>query len=154
MPPVAIIAGAALAVAAVGTYSSIQNQKKQRKMMKRANAAQRAQDNLKAARERREAIRNARLSSGAILQGSVNEGVQGSSAALGGLGSIQQQLNQGLSFLDATNRLSDQASVALGKANEYASKAQTASAVSGLAMQVFSNASGIASTFAPAPKTR
>lgn len=151
MPQVAI-AGAALAVAAVGTYSSIKSQKQQRKAMRRANAAQRAQDNLKAARERREAIRNARLSGAAILQGSVNEGVQGSSAALGGLGSIQQQLNQGLSFLDATNRLSDQASIALGQANEHGSRAQTASAISGLAMQVFSNSGAISKVFSP-PKT-
>lgn len=131
------IAGIGLAIAAVGTYASIQNQKKQRKMMKRAAAAQRAQDNLKAARERREAIRNARIASAGALQASVNQGVEGSSAALGGLGSIEQQLNQGLSFLDQYNTLSDQASVALGKANAYGSKAQSASSVASLGMQVF-----------------
>lgn len=132
-----VLAGIALAVAAVGTYASIQSQKKQRKMMKRAAAAQRAQDNLKAARERREAIRNARVASAGALQASVNQGVEGSSAALGGLGSIEQQLNQGLSFLDQYNTLSDQASVALGKAGVYGSKAQSASAVASLGMQVF-----------------
>lgn len=147
MGPLAIIAGIGLAVGAIGTAASISHQKKQRKMMKRAAAAQRAQDNLKAARERREAIRNARMSSATVLQASVNQGVQNSSAALGGLGSIEQQLNQGLSFLDATNRLSDQASVALGKANEYGSKAQTAGAIAGLGMQVFQSAPTISSTF-------
>lgn len=148
MGPMAIIAGVGLAVSAVGAYSSHKQQKKARKAMKRSAAAQRAQDNMKAARERREAIRNARLASGASLQGAVNQGAENSSASLGALGSIEQQLNQGLSFLDGQNRLADQAAHYIGKAQDYSAKADTWSAVSGLGMQVFKSASGIAQVFA------
>lgn len=148
MGPVAIIAGIGLAVGAAGTYMSYKAQKKQQKYMKRAAAAQRAQDNMQAARERREAIRNARIAAANVTQGAANDSVSGSSAALGGLGSIASQLNQNLSFLDGQNRLADQASVALSKANEFQGKAQTWSSVGNLGMQVFSNAQGINNVFA------
>lgn len=147
MGPVAIIAGIGLAVSAAGTYMSIKAQKKQAKAQKQAVRAQRAQDNLRAARERREAIRNARIATGGVEQNAANQGVSGSSMALGGLGSIESQLNQGLSFLDSYNKLSDQASESLGKANNYAMKAQTAASVGQLGMSVFQNASGIAGVF-------
>lgn len=147
MGPVAIIAGIGLAVGAVGTYESVKAQQKQAKYAKQAVQAQRSQDNLKAARERREAIRNARIASGSVLQSSVTQGVDTGSAALGGLGSIDQQLNQGLSFLDSYNRLSDQASHDLDKANEYGVKSGTWGAAANLGMTVFKNASGINKAF-------
>jgi type II secretory pathway pseudopilin PulG len=106
MGPVAIIAGIGLAIAAGSAYMSYKAQQKQTKLQKTAIKAQRAQDNLRAARERREAIRNARISSGQVEQNAANMGSSDTSAALGGLGSISQQLNQGLSFLDTYNRLS------------------------------------------------
>jgi hypothetical protein len=147
MGPVAIIAGIGLAVSAAGTYMSVKAQQKQAKLQKKAITAQRAQDNLKAARERREAIRNSRIAAGTIEQNAANQGVSGSSAALGGMGSIESQLNQNLSFLDTYNRLSDQATELIGKANVQGMKAQTASSVAALGMQVFQNASGIGSVF-------
>ena len=141
MPPLAIIAGIGLAIGAVGTVMSISAQNKQTKAMREANAAQRGQDSMKAARERIQAIRSARLSSGTIQQAAVNQGSEGSSAALGSLGSIQQQLGSGLSFLDGYNRLSDQASTAIGRANQYAVKAGTGKAIAGFGMEVFKSAS-------------
>lgn len=147
MGPVAIIAGIGLGVAAAGTYMSVKAQQKQVKLQKQAIRAQRAQDNLKAARERREAIRNARISTGAVTQAAANQGVSDSSATLGGLGSIEQQLNQGLSFLDTSNRLADQATEAIGRANIQGMKANTYAQVGQLGMQVFQNASGIGSIF-------
>jgi hypothetical protein len=147
MGPVAIIAGIGLGIAAAGSYMSYTAQKKAAKQQKNAIRAQRAQDNLRAARERREAIRNARIASGSLEQNAVNQGAGDTSAALGGLGSINQQLNQGLSFLDTYNRLSDQATVAIGKANQYEMKAKTYSEVGQFGMQVFGNASGISGVF-------
>jgi imidazolonepropionase-like amidohydrolase len=143
MGPVAIIAGVALAVGAGTAYMSHQAQKKQAKFMRKSAAAQRAQDNMKAARERREAIRSARIASGNVMQASVNQGTQSSSAALGGLGSISQQLNQGLSFLDGYNSLADQASRAETKANKAGVTAGAWASASGLAMQVFSSAGNL-----------
>ncbi len=140
MGPVAIIAGVALAVGAGTAYMSHQANKKAAKFQRKAASAQRAQDNMKAARERREAIRSARIASANVSQSAVNQGVQSSSAALGGLGSITSQLNQGLSFLDGQNALADQASVALGKSNKAQQTAAGWGAASNLAMTVFSNA--------------
>lgn len=149
MPPLAIIAAIGVGVAAVGTYSSIKAQQKQAKLQKKAIKAQRAQDNLRAARERREAIRSARIAAGTVEQNAANQGVSGASATLGGIGSINQQLNQGLSFLDTYNRLSDQATELIGKANVQGTKAQTWSQVASVGMQVFQNASGISNIFSP-----
>ncbi len=143
MGPVAIIAGIGLAVGAGSAYMSHKAQKKQAKFQRKAASAQRAQDNMKAARERREAIRSARIASGNVLQSSVNQGVESSSAALGGMGSINQQLNQGLSFLDGQNALADQAGVLLGKANKAGVTAGTWASAGSLGMQVFSNASSL-----------
>ncbi len=143
MPPALIVAGVGLAVSAGSAYMSHQAQKKQAKFQRKAASAQRAQDNMKAARERREAIRSARIASGSVLQSSVNQGVEGSSAALGGIGSINQQLNQGLSFLDGQNALADQAGVLLGKANKAGVTAGAWGSASALGMQVFSSASSL-----------
>lgn len=143
MGPVAIIAGIGLAVGAGSAYMSHKAQKKQAKFQRKAAQAQRAQDNMKAARERREAIRNARIASATVSQGAANQGVSGSSAALGGLGSISQQLNQGLSFLDGQNALADQAGNALTKANKAGVTAGAWASASALGMQVFSSAGSL-----------
>lgn len=140
MGPLAIIAGIGLAISAGSAIMSYSAQKKQQKYQQRAAAAQRGQDNMKAARDRREAIRSARIATGSVQQSAVNQGVAGSSAALGGQGSIQSQLNQGLSFLDGTNRLADQAGRDLTKANKYAMNAQTWNTVGAFGQKIFANA--------------
>lgn len=140
MGPLAIIAGIGLAISAGSAIMSYKAQKKQVKYQKRAAAAQRAQDNMKAARDRREAIRTARISSATVQQNAANQGVSNSSAALGGEGSIQSQLNQGLSFLDGYNTLSDQAGRDLTKANKFAMQSQTWDKVGAFGQKIFSSA--------------
>jgi hypothetical protein len=152
MAPALIIAGVGAGIAAVGTVSSISAQKKAAKANKKQFAYQRQQDDLRAARERREAIRAARLSMGTASQNSVNQGAENSSAALGGLGSIASQLSGNLSFLDKINTLSDQASIQAGKVSKYTSQAQTAGAVAGLGAAVFSNSQDIADGVFGKPK--
>jgi len=147
MGPVAIIAGIGLAVGAAGTYMSVKAQRKQVKLQRKAQAAQRAQDNMRAARERREAIRNSRIAGGQIEQNAANQGVSGASATLGGLGSIGQQLNQNLSFLDQYNRLSDQATELIGKANKVGATAVTWQNIGQFGMQVFKDSNQIGSVF-------
>lgn len=147
MGPVAIIAGIGAAIGAVGAYKGYKQQKKANKLQQQANRYQRQQDNLKAARERKEAIRNARIATGNSAQTAINQGAGDTSASLGALGSIQSQLNQGLSFLDGYNQLSDQASVALGKANKASASAQVWGQVSQFGFGIASNASGIGKSF-------
>jgi hypothetical protein len=100
---VAAVAGAGVAV--VGTVSSIKAQKKAANAQQDQFKYQRAMDNNRAARERVQAIRAARLSYGGAQQAAVNQGAQNSSASLGGLGSIASQLNSNLSFLQTTEFL-------------------------------------------------
>lgn len=147
MGPLAIVAGVGLAIGAASAVMSYKAQKKAAKQNRKAAAAQRAQDNMKAARERREAIRNARIAAAGVAQGAANDGVGGSSAALGGLGSIASQLNQNLSFLDGQNRLADQASTALSKANKAQVNAGMWDSIGGFGMTMFNNASGIVNSF-------
>lgn len=143
MPPALGVAAAVIGAGAavVGTVASISAQNKQSKYQQQQFQYQRQMDNYKAARERVQAIRAARLSSGASLQTATNQGAQTSSASLGALGSIESQLNSNLSFLDTNAKLSDLATTAAGNAAKAGAAAQVWGAVAGFGMQVY-NASG------------
>lgn len=138
---IAAVAGAGAAI--VGTVGSISAQNKAAKADAEKVQYQRQSDNYRAARERVQAIRAARLSSGQAAQGAVNQGAYGTtSASLGGLGSITSQLNSNLSFLDTNNKLSDMASEAAGRAAKHGAAAEVWGAVAGAGMQVFNAAGG------------
>ncbi len=137
---VAAVAGAGAAV--YGTVKSVQAQKKAAKANQEQFKYQRAMDNNRAARERVQAIRAARLSYGAASQTAVNQGAENSSASLGGLGSIATQLNSNLSFLDTNNRVSDLATAAGARAAKFGAAAEVYGAVANFGMQVFSAAGG------------
>jgi hypothetical protein len=95
--------------------------------------------NLQAARERRDSIKAARLAYSTSQQTAENQGASFTSSSEGGLGSIQSQLGSNLSFLDTDMRLADAASVQIGYANKFQSKARTAEAVGSVANSVFNN---------------
>lgn len=151
MPAAPIIAiGAAVVGAGAAVYGTVkqaQAAKKQTKYNNEALAVQRQQANMSTAIQKRDAIRAARLSAGQALQTGENQGVSGSSAAYGGFGSIQSQLSSNLSFLDKYNTLSDQASIAAGKANKAGTAAQVFGSVAGLGITLMNNADRIGSVF-------
>ena len=99
--------------------------------------------NLQSARERRDAIKASRQAYAQSTQNAENQGASMTSSSIGGLGSIQSQLSSNLSFLDQFNTLTDQASVQIGIANKYTSRAQTAEAIGGLANTVAGNSNTI-----------
>jgi aminopeptidase N len=134
-----IIAGAALATAGASSYMSAKNAKKQAKAQNQALDYQRKQDDLAAARQKRDAIRAARVARAQAETAGANQGVLDSSSSLGGVGSIQSQLGSNISFLDQWNAFSDQASMALGRANTYGARAQSWSNVASASMTVFNN---------------
>lgn len=142
-----LIAGAGLAVAGASAVSSYKNQKKGLKEQEAANEAQRKQADLSRARQNRDAIRQARMAYGAAQASAETQGVGDSSASQGGLGSIQTQLGSELSFLDQFTGLSDQASISLGRAAKFQSKANTAKDVGRLGMTVFNYSDQIAGVF-------
>lgn len=143
MGPVAIVAGFATAISAGAAYMQHKQGKKAAAAQRKAAAYQRQQDNYKAMRERREAIRTARIASAEATQNAASQGAMETSAYLGGVGSIQSQLNQGLSFLDTQNRLADRAGVALTQANEHQQSAAGWGALGNFAQTVASNAGAV-----------
>lgn len=140
--PAVIIAGAALAVTAVGTVATISAQNKAAKAQKKQYAYERQIQTNKSVRERRDAIRAARMTAGSLIQTGENQGASGTSAALGGLGSIESQLNSNLSFLDTNTSLANRAGAAAGQARSAQNAASNWGQVTQLGMTVFSAAGG------------
>lgn len=142
-----LISGASLAVAAVGTGYSIYAGQKSLKEQKKANQAEQARNDLQNARQKRDAIRQARMAYGSAQQSAENQGVSLSSSALGGQGSISSQLSSNLSFLDNYKFLTDQASEHLSNAASYKTNAAVAQDVAGLGFSAFNNSDRIAAVF-------
>jgi hypothetical protein len=116
-------------------------------LVKKANKAQQQQVNLQAARQRRDAIRAARLANAQAVVTAENQGASTSSSAVGGQSSITSQLNSNLSFLDQYGTLSDQASAALGKAQTWEHRSKNGSAAAGLGMFAVSHSQQIEAGF-------
>lgn len=133
------IAATALAVSAGATIYSANQQNKAGKANQQAAALDRQRMNLQAAREKRDAIKAARLAGAQTQQTAENQGASMSSSAAGGQGSIQSQLASNLSFLDRDMVLADAASVQIGYANKFQSKARTGDAIASVANSVFNN---------------
>lgn len=136
-----IIAGVALATAVVGTVATIGAQNKANKLAKQQFTYEKQLNQNRSVRERRDAIRAARISGGTLLQQSNNTGGSASSAALGGMGSIQSQLDSNLSFLDTQTSLASKSTAAGEAAREANATAQNWSGVTQLGFAVF-NATG------------
>lgn len=123
-----------LATAVAATAGSIYSSNQAAKQQKKANALQRKQSELSAQRARIDEIRKGRLAHAAAAVNAVGQGVDYSSGAAGGQGSIISQSLSNLSFLDQSNRISDQASEALGKAIKYGNYAQMFGGVANLSL--------------------
>ena len=142
-----IIAASALAVTAGGTYMNIKQGQNAAAAQRDAQAFQQKQANLQNARTQRDAVRQARMAYAQSQQAAENQGVAGSSASQGGLGSIASQLGDNLSFLDQYGFYSDQASRALGRANKASASADMWGGVANVGMSVFGNSDRIANVF-------
>lgn len=142
MPALPVIAVAAGVVAAGATVASAVQAGKARKDAKKQYQFERQLANNRAAKERSNTIRAARMQAGALAQTAANSGAGESSIALGALGSIQSQLNSSLSFLDTNQKLANLAGFHASAANIHRSKADTWAGVSSTAMSIFSAAGG------------
>lgn len=146
MPAIAI-AAVGLAVATVGTVATISANNRMAKAQKQQYQFERQIQTNRSVRERRDAIRTARLTQGALVQTGENQGASGTSAAMGGLGSIQSQLSSNLSFLDTNTKLAQRAGDAGSAARQASNSAQNWGAVSALGMQIFNSSDSIAGKF-------
>lgn len=126
--------GLLTAIAAVATIGGLYYGNRATNQQARANEFQRKQASLSAARSRRDQVRQNRLALADAQVKAGGAGVDRSSGAYGGQGSIQSQGLSNLTYIDQMNKLSDQASSALGKAITLGGYAQMFQGVSSLAM--------------------
>jgi len=142
------------AVAVGGTAKSIQAGQDAAKQSKVASRLSQQQQALVAARERRDAIRQARIATAAVTQSGETQGASTSSAAAGGLASITSQLSSNLSFLDQNKVLADQGTVAFGKMRDAEATASAFGQVAGMAGTAYGNAGQISKSFSTIFKPR
>src|ERR1043165_1759524 len=135
MPAAPLIGLGAIAIGS--TALSISAANKQRKAQQKQFAYERQIQQNRSARERIQAVRAARLATANITQAAESRGAATSSGFLGGLGSIQSQLNTNLSFLDSQQRLSDAASIQAGRAANFAAQSAIWGGVANVSKEVF-----------------
>lgn len=142
MPHVAIAAVAAVATIG-GTVMSLKAQSKQAKQQRIAMKFERQKAELQSARQKMDVVRQGRISAAEAQQAAENQGVSGTSAAAGGVGSIISQVSGNLSFLDEYGFYSDQASKHLQKAANQGAKASMWAGVAELGSKVYQASGGI-----------
>jgi hypothetical protein len=142
------LAIATLAIAAAGTGYSVYSGQKAAGAQRDAMRAEANRNALEQARQKREAIRAGTIARANAQQSAENQGVAGSSSALGGAGSITSQANSNYSFLDRYDQFTNKASQAGIAAAGYAANAQMGSAISDLALTAYSNP-GFTNMFKP-----
>lgn len=135
---VAAVAGAGAAV--VGTVSSISAQKKALAAQNSQYAYEKQINTNRSVRERRDAIRSARIAGANVVQGAANTGGSDTSAALGTMGSIASQIDSNLSFLDTQTSLANKAGAESQVAQTAKANAATWGQVSDLGMAIFNTA--------------
>ena len=126
-----IIATAAIVGATAAVVGTVQANKAQQ----RQAAAQRQQQQLQAQRSQRQAMREAQIRRAQTQASAQGMGIVGGSALGGGLSSLSSQLGGALGYAGQQSGLSREISLQGQRAN-------TASAVAGLGMQVFNTAVG------------
>jgi hypothetical protein len=125
--------GVLLAISATGTVGSVYSQTQAGKAQRKAGDAQRRQEALAAAVQRRQAIKAGRQAQALAIQAGENQGVAGSSGVAGGAGSIRSQMNANLSFLDKQTQLADYAGSMFNKAAKWEQTATTFGGIANLA---------------------
>lgn len=128
-------------------YAGYQQQKLATKNAK----LQRRQQDLQQAREKRQLVRQARIVSATAQNNAENQGVAGSSANLGGVGSIQSQLASNMSFLDQYKALSDKMFFNSKEAATYQTAQGIFDTVTNLAMSAAGNPAAFNSLFRRGP---
>lgn len=127
-----VVTALAVVAAAGAVYSGMQ-QRKGVKEQRKAIAAQQRQADIKNARERRFAVRNARVARASIEAQGAGTGLVGSSSVSAAMSNVTSRTNENLSFLDQMTSLGQQASSANRAAASYAGRSAMGQTVSSLA---------------------
>jgi len=126
--------------AAVGVLGGAQYkaQRDASKEQKKARKVEQRLQRAKAARERRAQIRQAQQAQAQIETGAVATGTQQTSAAAGGVGSVQTQLASNLSFLNQSEQAAKQISIFQQAAADDRERAQAYGAATELGLKAMS----------------
>lgn len=111
------VVGGVLAVGAV------QQGRQARKEQRRARQIQQRSQRLQAGRSAIQAVREAQVQRASVIQAGENQGVGGSSAVLGGAGSIQSTTGSNIGFAQQIFGLQQQASRRLEQSAQFAGNA-------------------------------
>lgn len=121
------------AITVATTAGSLYSQQQANKAASRASAAQRRQEALSAAIQRRQQVKAGRQAQALAIQAGENQGVADSSGVRGGAGSAVSQSNSNLSFLDRQTQLADFAGGMFDRAQRWGDRAQMFNSASKLA---------------------
>ena len=122
-------------IAAAGTAYSVYQGRKAAKASRRAADVQRKQRQAEEARARRAQIAEARRKRAAVVNAAAAGGLTQTSGFSGGLGSLQSQLGGNLGFMEQSSGRSDMFERFSAQATSAQQRANTGSAIAGLAMQ-------------------
>jgi hypothetical protein len=126
-----------LIASALFTGASIYSSNKAASATKKASQAQRRQESLAAAIQRRQQFKNYRQASAQAVQAGENQGVADSSGSQGGVGSLRSQLSSNVSFLDQQGQIADYAGRMFDKAATWSNRAQMLSSASDLSVAAY-----------------
>lgn len=141
------MSGVAVAVTVVGTAASIYSSQQQASAQKKQIEAQRRMADIENARQRREAVRQARIARASVISQGEAQGVSGSTGIAGGVAGIQQQMGYNLSFLDQMQDANTQAAVFGQKAADYGAQAGLFGQIASTAYNDFGGKKEIAKVF-------
>ena len=141
------MSGVAAAVTVVGTAASIYSSQKQASAQKKQIEAQRRMADIENARQRREAVRQARIARASVISQGEAQGVSGSTGIAGGVAGVQQQMGYNLSFLDQMQDANTQAAVFGQKAANYGAQAGLFGQIASTAYNDFGGKKEIAKVF-------
>lgn len=145
------IALVGLGLSAAGTAFSVYQGNQAAKDQKKAMKAQQRASDLKAARERVQAVREARIRRASVVASAGQTGTGMSSGVAGGTGSIQSQLGGNLNFSLGQQALGREATSANISAAGHQADANMWSAVAGLGGSLIGNSQQVSSLFSPSP---
>jgi len=120
--------GAVLIIGAILAAGSAVEARKSRKDARKARKIDERRNKLQTQRSSAEQVRQAQIARSQIVQNSENQGVGGSSAAVGGAGSVQSQAGGNITFAQqifglqqSSNRLRESAFSHTGKSQAFGS---------------------------------
>jgi hypothetical protein len=120
----------------VFTAGNIYMQDKAAKAQKEAANKQQAMQEIEASRNRKAAVREARLRRAELQSSAQAGGVAYSSGAMGAQSSLNSQLGGGISFQNTQTQFSREISSDLQKAADYSQKADTFGSLANLSMSI------------------